>query len=149
MDAGNTEVLLKSSSASMRAFLHHAHNSYGMTTQAVIPSHHTAYEFLSVTHHQAQFSMWVIVGGRGLQGNHAHTEQHDKRVPTQNFSCLQLQVEGVCRGIMHMLGSMTKEYAKLLTKLAVEQAPLQLGQELHVGQPLSLLQLPKLAWFFK
>lgn len=44
---------------------------------------------------------------------------------------------------MHMLGSMTKEYAKLLTKLAVEQAPLQLGQELHVGQPLSLLQLPK------
>ena len=50
-----------------------------------------------------------------------------------------VKVEGACRGIMHMLGSMTTEYAELLTKLAVEQEPLQLGQELHVGQPLTLL----------
>ena len=45
------------------------------------------------------------------------------------------QVEGVCRGIMHMLGSLTDEYAELLTRLAVKQEPLEMGQELHVGQP--------------
>ena len=33
-----------------------------------------------------------------------------------------------------MLGSMTNEYAELLTQLAVDQEPLQIGQELHVGQ---------------
>ncbi|DBB03686.1 TPA: hypothetical protein ACH3X3_011009 [Trebouxia sp. C0006] len=44
-----------------------------------------------------------------------------------------IQVEGVCRGIMHMLGSLTDEYAELLTRLAVKQEPLEMGQELHVG----------------
>lgn len=44
------------------------------------------------------------------------------------------QVEGVCRGIMQMLGSLTGEYAELLTRLAVKQEPLELGQQLHVGQ---------------
>ena len=38
-----------------------------------------------------------------------------------------------------MLGSLTGEYAQLLTKLAVTQEPLQIGHELHVGQ---LLLLP-------
>ena len=52
------------------------------------------------------------------------------------------QVEGMCRGIMHMLGSLTDEYAELLTKLAVKQEALEMGQELHVGQaPLSLCKL--------
>lgn len=37
---------------------------------------------------------------------------------------------------MHMLGSLTDEYAQLLTRLAVKQEPLEMGQELHVGQPL-------------
>ena len=36
---------------------------------------------------------------------------------------------------MHMLGSLTDEYAELLTRLAVKQEPLEMGQELHVGQP--------------
>ena len=39
-----------------------------------------------------------------------------------------------------MLGGMTKEYAELLTRLAVDQEPLQIGQELHVGQLPSKLQ---------
>ena len=47
---------------------------------------------------------------------------------------VMLQVEGVCRGIMQMLGSLTGEYAELLTRLAVKQEPLELGQQLHVGQ---------------
>ncbi len=34
-----------------------------------------------------------------------------------------------------MLGSLTDEYAELLTRLAVKQEPLEMGQELHVGQP--------------
>ena len=45
-----------------------------------------------------------------------------------------LQVEGLCKGIMHMLGSLTSEYAELLSRLTVNQAPLEMGQELHVGQ---------------
>ena len=36
-----------------------------------------------------------------------------------------------------MLGSLTDEYAELLTRLAVKQEPLEMGQELHVGQPRS------------
>ena len=41
-----------------------------------------------------------------------------------------------------MLGSLTDEYAELLTRLAVKQEPLEMGQELHVGQPrLSLCKL--------
>ncbi|DBA80626.1 TPA: hypothetical protein ACH3X1_007876 [Trebouxia sp. C0004] len=44
-----------------------------------------------------------------------------------------IQVEGVCRGIMHMLGSLTHEYAELLTRVAVKQEPLEMGQELHIG----------------
>ena len=36
-----------------------------------------------------------------------------------------------------MLGSMTSEYAELLTWLAVKQEPLEMGRELHVGQPCS------------
>ncbi len=39
---------------------------------------------------------------------------------------------------MQMLGSMTSEYAELLTRLAVRQEPLEMGQELHVGQPFQL-----------
>lgn len=53
-----------------------------------------------------------------------------------------VQVEGVCKGILQMLGSLTGEYAELLTRLAVDQEPLQIGHELHVGQlllPLFLL----------
>ena len=45
-----------------------------------------------------------------------------------------VQVEGVCKGILHMLGSMTAEYTALLTRLAVDQQPLEIGHELHVGQ---------------
>ena len=33
-----------------------------------------------------------------------------------------------------MLGSLTSEYAELLSRLAVKQAPMEMGQELHVGQ---------------
>ena len=33
-----------------------------------------------------------------------------------------------------MLGSLTGEYAELLSRLAVKQAPMEMGQELHVGQ---------------
>ena len=44
------------------------------------------------------------------------------------------QVESVCRGIMQMLGSLTGEYAELLARLAVKQEPLELGQQLQVGQ---------------
>lgn len=50
--------------------------------------------------------------------------------------CL-MQVEGVCKGILQMLGRLTAEYAELLARLAVDQEPLHLGHELHVGQPFS------------
>ena len=40
---------------------------------------------------------------------------------------------------MHMLGTLTDE---LLTRLAVKQEPLEMGQKLHVGQPpLSLCKI--------
>ncbi|KAL3145911.1 hypothetical protein ABBQ38_015279 [Trebouxia sp. C0009 RCD-2024] len=44
-----------------------------------------------------------------------------------------IQVEGVCKGILQMLGRLTAEYAELLARLAVDQEPLHLGHELHVG----------------
>ena len=61
---------------------------------------------------------------------------------SQHYTMLcTMQVEGVCKGILHMLGSLTGEYAELLTRLAVDQEPLQIGHELHVGQLLVLLSL--------
>ena len=50
-----------------------------------------------------------------------------------------VQVAGVCRGILGMLGSLTGEYAHLLTRLAVRQEAPGLGQELHLGQALGSL----------
>lgn len=50
------------------------------------------------------------------------------------YCCTCVQVQGVCKGIMQMLGNLAGEYEKLLARVAVRQEPLALGQELQVGQ---------------
>ena len=45
-----------------------------------------------------------------------------------------VQVQGVCKGIMQMLGTLAGEYEELLKRIAVKQEPLAIGQELQVGQ---------------
>ena len=66
---------------------------------------------------------------------HPGTVRHASQKAADSMTALcTTQVEGVCKGILHMLGSLTSEYAELLTRLAVDQEPLQIGHELHVGQ---------------
>lgn len=45
-----------------------------------------------------------------------------------------VQVQSVCKGIMHMLGTLAAEYEDLLKRIAIKQEPLAIGQELQVGQ---------------
>lgn len=73
---------------------------------------------------------------------HAVRYTRDVRRETALHRFRNTQVEGVCKGILQMLGSLTAEYTELLARLAVDQEPLHIGHELHVGQPFSSLLAP-------